>query len=248
LNKYPEPFPREYVMKPISIRYIFNMKGDRSEEFNVQLDPDTLEIINPPTDDLPDWTRLEFHQCSHCPFTIASRPRCPVAVSLVGVIDHFTNVVSHNEIDLTVITNERQVSQKTTAQKGVSSLVGLLFATSGCPHTGYLKPMARYHLPLASEDETYYRAIGMYLLAQYFLHNQGREADLELEGLKLIYRNLHKLNTMIAERIRSATRADSSVNAVVLLDMISNLMPFVLDEQLHRLRHLFRSYTESQIH
>ncbi|HBI15057.1 MAG TPA: hypothetical protein DDY20_06025 [Desulfobulbaceae bacterium] len=235
-------------MKPISIRYIFNMKGDRSEEFNVQLDPDTLEIINPPTDDLPDWTRLEFHQCSHCPFTIASRPRCPVAVSLVGVIDHFTNVVSHNEIDLTVITNERQVSQKTTAQKGVSSLVGLLFATSGCPHTGYLKPMARYHLPLASEDETYYRAIGMYLLAQYFLHNQGREADLELEGLKLIYRNLHKLNTMIAERIRSATRADSSVNAVVLLDMISNLMPFVLDEQLHRLRHLFRSYTESQIH
>ena len=50
---------------------------------------------------------------------------------------------------------------------------------------------------------------------------------------------------MIAERIRSATRADSSVNAVVLLDMISNLMPFVLDEQLLRLRHLFSSYIET---
>jgi hypothetical protein len=158
------------------------------------------------------------------------------------VIEPFSNVVSHNEIDLTVITNERQVSQKTTAQKGISSLVGLLFATSGCPHTAFLKPMARYHLPLASEDETYYRATGMYLLAQYFLRLDGREADLELEGLKTIYHNLHRMNTMIAERIRSITHADSSVNAVVLLDMISNLMPFVLDEHLDQLRHLFSSY------
>lgn len=234
-------------MNPICIRYRFDMKDGRSEEFDVQLDPETLEIISPPADNLPDWTRLEFHQCPHCPFTSASHPRCPVAVSLVGVIGHFANVVSHNEIDLTVITNERQVSQKTTAQKGISSLVGLLLATSGCPHTGFLKPMARYHLPLASEDETYYRATGMYLLAQYFLRNEGKEADLELDGLKVIYRNLHKLNTMLAERIRSATRADSSVNAVVLLDMISNLMPFVLDEQLFRLRHLFKSYIETPI-
>ncbi|MHB8810732.1 MAG: DUF6901 family protein [Desulfobulbaceae bacterium] len=236
-------------MEPITIRYIFTMKGDRSEVFDVQIDSATLEIINPPTDTpLPGWTRLEFCQCPHCPFTGATHPHCPVAVALISVIGHFNNVVSHNEIDLTVITHERQVSQKTTAQKGISSLVGLLFATSGCPHTGYLKPMARYHLPLASEDETYYRATGMYLLAQYFLRNEGKEADLELEGLKVIYRNLHRVNTMIAERIRSATRADSSVNAVVLLDMISNLMPFVLDEQLYQLRHLFSSYIENPIH
>lgn len=230
---------------PITIRYHFTMQDGRAEVFDVRLDPVSLEILNPPADDLPDWTRLAFHQCPHCPLSSTEHSRCPVAVALVRVIGHFDNVVSHNEIDLTVITNERQVSQKTTAQKGVSSLVGLLFATSGCPHTGFLKPMARYHLPLASEEETYYRATGMYLLAQYFLRHQGREADLELEGLKVIYQNLHKVNTMIAERIRSATRADSSVNAVVLLDMISNLMPFVLDEQLLQLRHLFSSYFET---
>jgi hypothetical protein len=32
-----------------------------------------------------------------------------------------------------------------------------------------VKPMARFHLPLASEEETIYRATTMYLLAQYFL-------------------------------------------------------------------------------
>ncbi len=229
-------------MEPIQISYRFNLGDDKSEVFDVHLDPDTLEIINQPSGELPPWTDLEFHQCSHCPFTSDTHPNCPLAVTLIQVIGRFDNVVSHNKIELTVLTHERKVFQKTTAQKGISSLVGLLFAASGCPHTAYFKPMARYHLPLASEDETFYRATGMYLLAQYLLHREGKRADLELEGLKKIYHNLHLLNTMVAERIRSATRSDSSVNAVVLLDMITNLMPFILDEQLAKISHLFSSY------
>lgn len=229
-------------MDPIQIIYRFGLGLDRFEEFEILLDPDTIEIIDQTTEVLPPWTALEFHQCSHCPFTSDTHPHCPLAVTLVKVIGRFNNVVSHNEITLTVVTNERQLFQNTTAQKGISSLVGLLFAASGCPHTSFFKPMARYHLPLASEDETYYRATAMYLLAQYFLHTEGKKADLELEGLKKIYQNLHLLNTMVAERIRSATRSDSSVNAVVLLDMITNLMPFILDEQLDKIRHLFSSY------
>ena len=232
-------------MDPITIQYLFSLGNDRKETFDVFLDPNTLEIINRQTEELPPWTELEFHQCSHCPLTSDLHPHCPLAVTLIKVIGRFNNVVSHNEIELTVITNERQVSQKTTAQKGISSLIGLLFAASGCPHTAYFKPMARYHLPLSSEDETYYRATGMYLLAQYLLNKDGKQADLDLVGLKEIYKNLHLLNKMVAERIRSATRADSSINAVVLLDMITNLMPFILDEQLDKIRHLFSSYLES---
>ncbi len=231
-------------MDPIHISYRFSLKDGREEVFDILLEPETLEIVNPSREELPPWTALEFHQCSHCPFTSDLHPHCPLAVTLIQVIGRFDNVVSHNEIELTVVTDERQVFQKTTAQKGISSLVGLLFAASSCPHTAYFRPMARYHLPLSSEDETYYRATGMYLLAQYLRHREGKKGDLELEGLKKIYRNLHLLNTMVAERIRSATRADSSVNAVVLLDMITNLMPIVLDEQLEKIRHLFSSYLQ----
>lgn len=231
-------------MDPIHISYRFSLANSRDEFFEISLDPNTLEIINQPVDELPPWTALEFHQCSHCPYTSDTHPNCPLAVTLIQVIGRFNNVVSHNEIELRVSTNERHVFQKTTAQKGISSLVGLLFAASGCPHTAFFKPMARYHLPLASEDETYYRAVGMYLVAQYLLHKDGKHADLELQGLKKIYHNLHLLNTMVAERIRSATRSDSSVNAVVLLDMITNLMPLILDEQMDKIRHLFTSYLQ----
>ena len=115
-------------MTPIHISYRFSLGSGRDEVFDIFLDPDTLEIINQPAEDLPSWTALEFHQCSHCPFTSDTHPHCPLAVTLIQVIGRFNNVVSHNEIELKVSTHERQVFQKTTAQKGISSLVGLLLS------------------------------------------------------------------------------------------------------------------------
>ena len=135
-------------MDPIHISYRFSLANSRDEVFDISLDPDTLEIINQPVDELPPWTALEFHQCSHCPYTSDTHPNCPLAVTLIQVIGRFNNVVSHNEIELRVSTHERHVFQKTTAQKGISSLVGLLFAASGCPHTAFFKPMARLGLLL----------------------------------------------------------------------------------------------------
>ena len=231
-------------MDTVTIRYCFDLKRESLEIFDIEIDEQTLEVANRPITGLPDWTRLEVHQCSHCPFTPDSHPHCPVAVCLSMVIDKFASVVSHNQIHLEVVTDERTITQETTAQKGISSLVGLLIAASGCPHAAYFKPMARYHLPLASENETFFRATSMYLLAQYFLRREKNTGELSLEGLKQIYRNLHLLNTMIAERIRMATDTDSSVNAVILLDMISNLVPLILDEQLEKIRHLFDAYLQ----
>ncbi|GMR21318.1 MAG: hypothetical protein BMS9Abin36_1918 [Gammaproteobacteria bacterium] len=229
-------------MDVIEIRYCFNFDKQRHENVNLQLDAHSLEIVNKPCRDLPEWTKLEFHRCPHCPLDSETHPNCPVAVSLASVIGRFENVCSHDEVDLEVIIDERHVSQHTTAQRGICSLLGLLFATSSCPHTTFLKPMARFHLPLASEEDTIFRATGMYLLAQYFLKKEGKESDLELAGLKLIYDNLHLVNTMIAKRIKSITQTDSSVNAVILLDMFTNLMPFAIEDHLNEIRHLFDSY------
>jgi hypothetical protein len=229
-------------MELLKIRYCFHLDGHRSEIFDVNLDGRSLERVDAVDLDFPAWTALEFMQCPHCPLTAAIQPRCPVAASLAQVIERFEDVVSFAEIDLEVITSIRRVSQHTSAQRGLSSLVGLLYATSGCPYTTFFKPMARFHLPLASEEDTIFRAAGMYLLGQYFLRQEGKESDLELEGLSEIYDNLHQVNVMIANRIRSATRIDSTINAVVLLDTFTNLMPFAIEDQLIKIRHLFDSY------
>jgi len=229
-------------MDIIEISYLFKLGEQRREIFELCMDAANLTLINKASSDLPEWTNLEFHQCSHCSLTSELHPHCPVAVSLSTVIGRFDNVVSYDEIGLEVTTGERKVSQHTTAQRGLSSLLGLLFASSGCPHTNFLKPMACFHLPLASEKETIFRAAGMYLLAQYFRKKNGQESDLELVGLKQMYNNLHLLNTMIAKRLRSIVSADSSVNAVILLDMFTNLMPFVIEDHLDEIKNLFEAY------
>jgi hypothetical protein len=74
------------------------------------------------------------------------------------------------------------------------------------------------------------------------LRSEGKIANLELAGLQKIYDNLHTMNTSIASRVRSATEADSSANAVVLLDMLAHLVPIAIDDRLEDIQHLFESY------
>jgi hypothetical protein len=226
----------------INISYRFNLGPHGEESFNLQLDAKTLELIPPANQELPEWTALTFHQCPHCPLDDKLHASCPVAANISQVIWRFDKVVSYDDIDLEVTTNARHVSQRTSAQKGISSLLGLLFATSGCPHTSYMKPMARFHLPLATEEDTIFRAAGMYLLAQFFIKQEGGEADLELIGLTEIYKNLHRVNTSIAERIKAIAATDSSTNAVIILDTFTNIVPFVIEDRLDEIRHLFSVY------
>lgn len=232
-------------MNSVIIDYRFKLSDDKVEEFRVELDPDSLNLLAKIPEKPPAWTKLDFHQCPNCPLDAGSQSYCPLALSIIDIVEHFDHVLSYDRILLEVITKDRHISQQTSAQQGLSSLMGLLIATSGCPLTEYFKPMARFHLPLASRDETIYRAASMYLLAQYFLHREGREADLQLEGLKRIYDNIQEVNYSVAERLRAASETDSPVNAIVILDTYAKAIPFVIEDSLKYIKHLFNSYIKS---
>ena len=160
----------------------------------------------------------------------------------IDIVDRFDHILSYDKIMLEVMMDERIVIRSTTAQKGLSSLVGIVIAASSCPHTKFFKPMLRFHLPLASEAETIYRAASMYLLAQYFVLNEGKKADFELHGLEEIYNNMHMINVAIAERLRVASKTDALINAIILLDMFTKSIPSVIEESLDELRYLFTPY------
>ena len=229
---------------PLNIRYHFLLKNGIYLDFNVRLDPSTLNQIDEPIDHPPDWAALAFHQCPNCPLDPSSSPYCPVALNIIKLMEGCSSLVSYEKVYLEVTTPERTVSKETTAQAGISSLLGLIAATSGCPHTGFFKPMARFHLPFASEAETVYRASSMYLLAQYFIRKQGGEADLDMEGLVKIYGNLQIVNTALAARLRAASQQDATVNAVVRLDSFAKIVPYTIADSLDEIRHLFMSFLE----
>jgi hypothetical protein len=229
-------------MDTIQIQYNFKWSDTREESFDVILDAHTLDITNIEPENPPDWTRLEQYQCPNCKLDPKTNPYCPLAIKLVEINSLFAGLLSHEEIHATVITAERTVSQTTTAQHAISSLMGLIIPCSGCPDTQFFKPMARFHLPLSTEQETIYRASSLYLLAQYFKYKKGLEPDLELDGLNKIYSTLHEINTYIAKRLRHASQNDSAVNAVVLLDMFAKTLPYVIEESLEELKYLFKIF------
>lgn len=231
-------------MACISIQYRFTLADASQEVFDIELDSRTLSPCNPLPRRLPSWTKLKFHQCSHCPLKTTTHPHCPVAARLVNIVDRFDGLLSYDKIHLEVVTKERRISSVTSAQRGIGSLIGLVIATSGCPHTAVFKPMARFHLPFAGREETVYRATSMYLLAQYFLKRDGRAGDFTLEGLQHIYHNMEIVNSAIIERLRTATETDSMVNAVAVLDIYAKTVDIMIEQSLLDVRRLFDPFFE----
>jgi len=193
-------------------------------------------------EDAPAWAKLDFRKCPNCPLQSSDTPLCPVAKRLPPLMEIANHVQSYDRIVVEVKTGNRQVREETTAQRALSSLLGLIMASSGCPHTEYLRPMARFHLPLADEEETVYRATSMYLLSQYFLNRHQQPADLSLNGLITLYHELQAVNVALADRIRAASQKDTAANAIVLLDLFAKGIPYVIEDSLEELRPLFSAY------
>jgi hypothetical protein len=231
-------------MGNMKIKYCFRLPDSTEEVFNLELDAESVELVNNMSKSSPEWARLDFHQCPNCPLSKQAHPNCPLMLNLVDIVSRFDHILSYDEINMEVFTEERCISSCTTAQRGLSSLMGVVIGSSGCPHTVCFKPMVRFHLPLSSEEETIYRAASMYLLAQYFLKKKGRRADFELIGLEEIYKNIHIVNATIAKRLRAASKTDLSVNAIIMLDMYAKAMPYAIEESLEEIQYLFTSYLE----
>ncbi|MBL0028409.1 MAG: hypothetical protein IPO95_04770 [Rhodanobacteraceae bacterium] len=150
------------------VRYVIEAAGRGEKTLELHLDPVDLQQVENRRPAPPAWALLSHHQCVNCPLRPQEVRYCPLALNLVRLVDLCAGLDSYEQIRLTVVTPERRVQAETTVQRGLSSLLGLITATSACPHTGFFRPMARFHLPLANEEETVYRAISTYLLAQYF--------------------------------------------------------------------------------
>ena len=225
----------------INITYIFAMEDGATESFPLRLDPVSLGLLPESNPEQPPWTRLDFHQCPNCR-DMEGENYCPVAVGLARIVHRFAAMLSYETIELTVITAEREIRQSTTIQRAISSYMGLVMATCGCPNTRFLRPMARFHLPLASEEETLYRALSMYALAQYFTTGNQSGPDLAFTGLEKAYNELQQVNQAIVQRLRAASDKDSSINALINLDMYAKAMPLVIKDSLEELHYLFIDY------
>lgn len=230
-------------MESVNILYRIALNDKLTEEFDYEMDAKTFEIISGPKEDqLPPWTELGFKQCSNCPLKPEDHPHCPMAVQLHHIVGRFHQTRSIDEVKLEVVTEQRTVTKTTALQNAISSMLGLVFPISGCPKTEGMKPLARFHVPMASEEETVFNVAGMYLLAQYFVNLKNKNGVLSFDGLIKIYDDLHIVNKAVASRLQAVTSSDSVKNAITLLDMYSSLIPMLLQDQLVEIRQFFNAY------
>jgi hypothetical protein len=165
---------------------------------------------------------------------------CPIAVNLADLVTEFKQTLSYDSCLVSCRTAERLITKETVVQDGLSSIMGLIMATSGCPVMNILKPMARFHLPFATIDEALFRSVSVYLLRQYFIYLDQGQSDFHLENVKFYYDKIEKVNSGILRRIKSATRLDADRNAIVILNCLAQILHLELDDNLQSLAYIFK--------
>ncbi len=135
---------------PIIITYCFNFDNGIDKTFSLQLDRETLDFANSEINDAPEWAKLSYNKCTNCPLSEIDNNYCPVALNLNNLTEKFNAVVSHESVFVSVTTEDRTYKKRTTIDEALSSLMGIIMATSGCPVLDHLRPMARFHLPFAT--------------------------------------------------------------------------------------------------
>ncbi len=225
--------------EPQRIRYRFDLPDGSQKSLDFAFDDAGFRLANAVPPEPPFWTALKFNQCANCPLDAAQHAHCPAALQMVSAIEPLKALVSFDRVGVTVTQEERTIYADTTAQQAMSSVLGLIMATAGCPWTDRLRPMARFHLPFASELETVYRSVCMFLLAREMARASGAHG---FAGLRALYENLHLVNRGMSRRLGAAAQTDPARNAMALLDAYTTLLPAALESSLEELRALFDAW------
>jgi hypothetical protein len=227
------------MKETLRIRYGFDLPDGSKKHVDLCFDPANFRLTNAVPAEPPFWTELKFSQCANCPLNSEEHPHCPSALHMAPAVELLKELVSFDTVGVTVTQPERTVHAETSAQQALSSVLGLIMATSGCPWTDRLRPMARFHLPFASEAETVYRSVCMFLLAR---HLKGAGDASDFAPLRDLYENLHIVNRDMSRRLGAATRTDPARNAMALLDSYTTLLPAALESSLKELKPLFDAW------
>lgn len=226
--------------KPYRIVYDIRFSDGMSHHFEIALDPKTRCMI-PTGSSRPAvaWTRLNFEQCRCCPLDPAKVKFCPVAVNIADIVEAFKNKASSESCKIRCEVEERVYLKKTSLMEGLSSIFGIIMATSCCPVMDFFKPMARFHLPFSTGDESTVRAVSMFLL-RYYLRNAGagsfRSAMKDLENQ---YARVRQVNEGLFARIAQVGSEDADKNAIVMLHSLSQLLSMEIEQNLDSIAGIF---------
>ena len=217
-------------MYKITYHFKFPETGDETVSYKFALDDKTLEFQDlqerpGETNEMLEWAKLDCEKCSHCPLKAEDTPHCPVAKNIFNVVDYFKDTRSFKKSMIFIETEDRAYARNCSVQEGLFSIFGVIMASSGCPHLNFFKPMARFHLPFATSEETFVRATSFHLLKQHIRRENGEEnVKMDISELLENYKNVEIVNQNILKRISKISEADADKNALIILQNYAQLL------------------------
>ncbi|EQC49893.1 hypothetical protein M899_2615 [Bacteriovorax sp. BSW11_IV] len=188
--------------------------------------------------DLEEMARLDFCKCTHCPYSEKEFKYCPVFRNITQVVNDFKNHNPHEVVTASVEFNGRKVETKDELHVPLTSLVGLLMASSECEYFDFLKPMAKTHQPFSTYEETLIRVVSFYFLNRFLC---GHTLDWNIQELRKQYQDLEKVNAGILERIKAIKDgAEAEAEAVLVLDSFIKNFSWEYELNLDDLKEFFQ--------
>lgn len=235
----------ELIFDELFFNYTFELEDGTVKSFRIELNPDNLSIINTHQNDSPAWTYLEQSQCPNCPLSTQTHRYCPVAQNMDDITSFFSGLFSYEIAKVTIKTPDRTYIKTVAIQDALSSLMGIVMVTSGCPVMDKLRPMVRNHLPFATIRENLYRVISMYFMAQYMRKRSGKDPDWTLDGLDHIYEEIKVVNQAFCERMGRLFEKDANLNAIVILNCLAEFASISIKQgMLDDYEEIFKAYLD----
>jgi hypothetical protein len=224
------------------VQYKLSFADGAEKVLELHLRSDTLAPVAWAPATPPQWAALDNHKCGNCPLNSDRHAYCPAALNLARLVEECNDLDLLDTVKLVVKTADRVVVVSATVQKVLGSFIGLLMATSDCPHTSFFRPVARFHLPLANEAETIYRAITVFAMDQFIRRQEGQQGATDLNGLFDIYANLEAVNTGLSARLKTAGLDGSVSKSLMEWDVFSGMFPMRVEEVMEKMRPLFSAH------
>lgn len=226
--------------KPFRVIYEFNFPGGEKKLFSMDFNHETHEIIVKRSyRDIPDWASLEYKKCPKCPLDSETIAFCPVAFNISGLMKTFGPMVSTEKCFVRCVTYQRSYSKMTDVMTGLTSALSLVTLSSPCPYLLPLRPMARFHMPFFTPEESLARTISFYLLSQYFVNKRGDAPDWELEKLNKAFEFLKMVQEGMMNRTKGAFKGDACVNALHSFHVMIEFISFEIDSAIECLESFF---------
>ncbi len=225
-------------MTAITYNYCFDFPDNKKKRFLIELSAESFEYKSAGTTP-PDWALLGVSRCKCCKLDLATENYCPIAANIAELVIAFKDTASYKSCLVSCLSSARTCSKDTTVQEGLASIMGIIMATSGCPSMSILKPMACFHLPFATVEESMFRSASAYLLRQYFSHKQGESSDFFMHRIQEHYSEVEQVNEGILKRINMTSELDADKNAIITLNSLAQILVMEVDENMESLKKLF---------